>query len=53
MAENDLDLLGQVELRIATAETESAFEALVNNLLPPIIEKLDSKSAAVQQKVIV
>jgi hypothetical protein len=49
--DNDLGLLEQVELRIATAETETAFETLVNNLLCPVLMRLDSKTPAVQQKV--
>ena len=51
MQQKDLDLLEQVELRIATADTETAFESQVNNLLCPVLQHLDSKSPQVQQKV--
>lgn len=48
----ELSLISKVELRIALADTDERFQALLQTYLPPLLLKLSSESLAVRNKVI-
>ncbi|KAI8928745.1 proteasome stabiliser-domain-containing protein [Entophlyctis helioformis] len=52
MASKELELLENVELRLALADTDAKFEATVATFLAPFLRKLDSPHDAVRHKVV-
>ncbi|KAG0331256.1 hypothetical protein BG004_001755, partial [Podila humilis] len=52
MAESDLKLLDNVELRFALAETDAQLEKTLNTFLCPVLLKLASPTEAVRSKVV-
>ncbi|CAB66316.3 Proteasome component ecm29 [Schizosaccharomyces pombe] len=52
MAENELRLLNNAELKLALAESEDSFQSLVSVFLCPILLKLDSPHESVRNKTI-
>ncbi|KAL2912896.1 proteasome component M29 [Polyrhizophydium stewartii] len=52
MAAKELDLLENVELRLALADTDDKFQRTIGNFLGPVLLKLDSPHEPVRQKVI-
>lgn len=51
MAEQELDLVNKVDLRLALAETDEALEKAVNLFVPPLLLKLASNHGSVRQAV--
>lgn len=51
MATTELDLVNNVDLRFALAESDSQLEQSLNQLLPPLLLKLSSQDAQVRQAV--
>lgn len=51
MAEQELDLVGKVDLRLALAETDADLEKAVSSYLPPLLLKLASTHGSVRQAV--
>ncbi|RIB22041.1 proteasome stabiliser-domain-containing protein [Gigaspora rosea] len=51
MAEEEIELLERVELRLALAETDAQLEKLLNSFLSPILLKLASPHEVVRTKV--
>jgi proteasome component ECM29 len=47
----ELQLVGNVEFRIAAASTDKKLEELLDKFLPPLLLKLSSDSQAVRNKV--
>ncbi|KAH9265590.1 hypothetical protein BASA84_001594 [Batrachochytrium salamandrivorans] len=52
MADKEIELLENVELRMALADTDIKFEKIILNFLAPVLLKLDSPHDVVRQKVI-
>ncbi|KFH67585.1 hypothetical protein MVEG_06317 [Podila verticillata NRRL 6337] len=52
MAENDLKLLDNVELRFALADSDAQLEKTLNTFLCPVLLKLASPTEAVRSKVV-
>ncbi|KAG0347308.1 hypothetical protein BG005_000251 [Podila minutissima] len=52
MADNDLKLLDNVELRFALADTDAQLEKTLNTFLCPVLLKLASPTEAVRSKVV-
>ncbi|KAJ8329188.1 proteasome component M29 [Batrachochytrium dendrobatidis] len=52
MADRETELLENVELRMALADTDAKFERVIHNFLAPVLLKLDSPHDVVRQKVI-
>lgn len=51
MAEQELDLVNKVDLRLALAETDEALEKAANLYIPPLLLKLASNHGSVRQAV--
>ena len=47
----ELTLVGQVELRIALAKSDSKLESILSTYLPPLLLKLASSHLSVRNKV--
>lgn len=52
MAENELNLITKVELRIALAESEEQFQNAINTYLAPLLLKLGSPHAEVRNSIL-
>lgn len=49
--QSELDLVGQVELRLAYADAEDKLQQLLEGLLCPLLLKIGSSHEAVRNKV--
>lgn len=52
MAENELNLINKVELRIALAESDELFQNAINTYLAPLLLKLGSPHAEVRNSIL-